>query len=128
MLTWDELMAKGQILIRHTPGNVTKNMHCKICESNYCSTKDYNGHITAPKHQEALKHPPNKSKGQLTPTDLNKLPWKKFKRGNGEWIFSNQAPHLLEAINYGTTTFGNYIYWTYEGDRGTIFIARRKTV
>jgi len=118
MLSWDEMMAKGQITVYRTPGNITKDIECPKCGGWYVCTEDFREHNCIPK---------NRSKRKLTPSDLDRLPWKTFRKGNGEWIFSNVAPYLLEAINNGHASFGNYHYWTYEGNRGTIFIARRKT-
>lgn len=114
-VTIDELEKRGQV-IHHPgpPGNIIKPCYCGKCGGHYTCTSDYNNHNCIPK---------STSKGKLTPTDLDKLPWKTFRKGTGEWIFSNQATYLLEAIINGNTTFGNYHYWTYGDNR---FIARRK--
>ncbi|GAG94925.1 unnamed protein product, partial [marine sediment metagenome] len=76
---------------------------------------DFKNHLCTPK---------NTATNKLTPTDLDKLPWTTFRRGNGEWIFSNRATYLLEAISNDHTNFGNHHYWLYEDNK---FIARRKT-
>ncbi|MQY61997.1 hypothetical protein GH146_01750 [archaeon] len=102
MLTWDELMAKGQITVYVTPGNITKDFTCTKCGGHYVCTEDFKEHNCIPR---------NTSKGKLTTQDLDELPWKLFKKRDGAWIFSNQAPYLQTAIINGHTTFGAYRYW-----------------
>jgi len=117
LLTWDQLEAFGQLETYTTFGNVTKNIPCPTCEAISVCTYDYI------EHKKTKCTPKDKSKGKLSPRDLDRLPWKAFRKGNGEWIFSNQATYLLEAIRNGNTTFGNYHYWLYGDNR---FIARRR--
>jgi len=114
-ITIEELEKRGQV-IHHPgpPGNIITPCYCKKCGGHYTCTSDFKNHKCTPK---------STSKGKLTPRDLDRLSWRRFRKGNGEWIFSNQAPYLLEAIINGHTTFGNYRYWTYEDNR---FIGRRK--
>jgi len=114
-VTIDELEKRGQVIYYPgPPGNTITPCYCGKCETHFTCTHDYKTHSCTPK---------DKSKGKLSPTDLDKLPWTTFRKGNGEWIFSNKAIYLLEAITNGNTTFGTYHYWLY-GDNQ--FIARRK--
>ena len=113
MLTWDELKAAGQLTEYVTPGNVTKDMKCPICGGCYVCTRNFEEHGCRPRTRPG---------GKLTPRSLDRLPWKAFRNGDGEWIYSNQAPILLEAINNGHNEFGGYRYWTYEDNK---FIARK---
>ena len=118
LLTWDQLEALGQLETYTTFGNVTKNIPCLTCEAISVCTYDFM------EHKKTKCLPKDTSKGKLHSTDLDKLPWKTFRKGTGEWIFSNQAIYLLEAISNGNTTFGNYRYWLYGDNR---FVARRRT-
>ena len=117
LLTWDQLDARDQIIYYTSPGNITENISCPTCKATFVCTYDFM------EHKKTKCLPKDTSKGKLHSTDLDKLPWTTFRKGNGEWIFSNNAPYLLEAIRNGNATFGNYKYWTYGDNR---FIARRK--
>ncbi len=114
-VTIEELEKRGQVIYHPgPPGNIITPCYCEKCQKFSSCTADHKRHLCIPK---------NTSKQKLTPTDLDRLPWTTFRKGNGEWIFSNQAPYLLTAIINGNTTFGNYHYWTYGDNR---FIGRRK--
>jgi hypothetical protein len=115
-VTMDELRRRGQVTEHPLPpGHKIVPCYCGNCGAHFENTYDFE------LHKRGCKSKPKTD--QLTPAALDTLPWKPFRKGNGEWIFSNQATLLLEAITSGNTRFGNYHYWTYGDNR---FIARKK--
>ena len=97
--------------------NVIKNMHCKVCGSNYTCTSDFDIHLYGEYHKNAKAHPVNNSKGKLTPNDINKLPWVAFRSRKGWWVYSEDAPYLRDAINNGNNVMGDYKYFLYGGNK-----------
>ena len=91
--------------------NITRDMCCKICGGSYCSTLDFEVHLSGEYHKNAKANPVNSAEGKLTPNDLNKLPWRAFRSGKGWGIRLNVAPYLVEAINNGSNIFGDYKYY-----------------
>jgi len=115
-LTLQQLKEKGQVEYYPLPPRykITPCYRTK-CGPPLENTYDYEIH---------KKHCKGKQTPRLTQKSLDTLPWKPFRNNNGEWIFSNQAPHLLEAICNGHTQIGDHQYWTSQDNR---FIGRRKT-
>ena len=91
-------------------------MHCEVCGGNYTCTSDFKTHLSGDHHKNTKMRPKNRSKGKLTPNDLNKLSWSAFKSGKGWWIRSEDAPYLRGAINNGHVNIGQYKYYTYAGE------------
>jgi len=60
--------------------------------------------------------------------DLDSLPWRPYKDGNGEWLYRDEAPDDLatQLIQAGKPVrIGNYIYSMKSGTSGKTFISRR---
>ena len=91
--------------------NQTRDMHCRGCGGYYVSTLDFEIHLGGEYHKNALANPVNRSKGSLTPDDLNKLPWRAFRSGKGWGINIELAPYLIDAINNGNSKIGTYVYY-----------------
>ena len=105
------------IEIEHTtPHNKIEDILCSECEGWFSCTYDFGI------HKKCCK-PKDRSTGKLNPRDLDKVGWTRFKKGNGEWVFSERLPYVIESIRNGNNTIGNYKYWTYGGGK---FLARRR--
>jgi hypothetical protein len=60
--------------------------------------------------------------------DLDRLPWRPYQRGNGEWIYRDEAPEelvtkLIQAG--GPVKIGNHEYILKSGSKGKSFVSRR---
>ena len=97
--------------------NIIRDMCCKVCGGNYCSTLDFVSHLSGEYHKNAVRNPVNRAEGKLTPDDLNKLPWKEFSSKKGWWIYSEDAPYLRDAVINGNNVVGDYKYFLYGGNK-----------
>jgi hypothetical protein len=68
-------------------------------------------------------HKKNCNRTNVGLPELDKLPWKTFKKGNGEWIFSDRSTLLRDYIRQGHNIIGDHRYWLYGEGK---FIGRRK--
>jgi len=63
----------------------------------------------------------------LSPEELDRLDWKPYPEGEGEWVFADEAPpKLIEALkDRGSVVVGGYRYVLREG-RSKRFVSRRR--
>jgi len=111
-LTIQELRERGQVTEHPLPKGY-KIVPCRCeCGTQFENTYDFALHKRCCKGRK------------VGLPELDELPWKPFKTGNGDWIFSDRSTLLRDYIKQGHSIIGGYRYWLYGNNK---FIGRRKT-
>jgi hypothetical protein len=114
LCTMDELRERGQVIYYHNKGAILYPDPGKKCPYPNCNCR-VNSNVSMQQHLQAHRRPQKHGKRNVTqnldPRDLDTLSWTPFNRGDGAWIFRNEAPALTKTLELrGEVIIGKFKY------------------